>query len=161
MLNVITIGGRLTKDPELRTTQSGVSVCSFSVAVERDYAPEGQKKETDFFDVVVWRQTAEFVSKYFHKGDMIMVSGRMESRKYTGNDGIERKVWEIQNASAYFGGNKKDGSGQTGGYQSPADYYAQQGQYGAQSAPAQAPAQPQYTQPQFNELDDDDGELPF
>ena len=156
MLNVITIGGRLTKDPELRTTQTGVSVCSFSVAVERDFAAQGQQKETDFFDCVVWRQGAEFVSKYFHKGDMILVTGRMQSRDWTDNNGVKRKAWEIQNASAYFGGNKKDGSGQAGGYQSPADYYAQQGQYGAQSAPAPAPAQQQFT-----ELDEDDGELPF
>ena len=156
MLNVITIGGRLTKDPELRTTQAGVSVCSASVAVERDYAPEGQKKETDFFECVFWRQSAEFVSKWFHKGDMILVTGRMQSRDWTDKDGNNRRSWEIQNAQPYFGGNKKDGSGQTGGYQSPADYYAQQGQYGAQSAPAAAPPQQQFT-----ELDDDDGELPF
>ena len=154
MLNVITIGGRLTKDPELRTTQAGVSVCSASVAVERDYAPEGQKKETDFFDCVFWRQSAEFVSKWFHKGDMILVGGRMQSRKYTGNDGIERRVWELAVDNTYFGGSKKDSSG--GGGQSAADYYASQGQYGAQSAPAAA--QPQQ---QFTELDDDDGELPF
>lgn len=153
MLNHIDIGGRLTRDPELRYTQSQVAVCSFSVAVERDYAPQGQQKETDFFDCVVWRQGAEFVSKYFHKGDMILVGGRMQSRKYTGNDGIERRVWELAVDNTYFGGSKKDSSG---GGQSAADYYASQGQYGAQSAPAAA--QPQQ---QFTELDDDDGELPF
>ena len=156
MLNVITIGGRLTKDPELRTTQTGVSVCSASVAVERDYAPEGQKKETDFFDCVFWRQSAEFVSKWFHKGDMILVTGRMQSRDWPDKDGNNRRSWEIQNAQPYFGGNKKDGNSQSGGGQSPADYYAQHGQYGAQSAPAAAPPQQQFT-----ELDDDDGELPF
>ena len=153
MLNHINIGGRLTRDPELRYTQSQVAVCSFSVAVERDYAPQGQQKETDFFECVVWRQGAEFVSKYFHKGDMILVGGRMQSRKYTGNDGIERRVWELAVDNTYFGGSKKDSSG---GGQSAADYYASQGQYGAQSAPAAA--QPQQ---QFTELDDDDGELPF
>lgn len=162
MLNDIAISGRLTKDPELRTTPNGVSVCAYSVAVERDYAPQGQQKETDFFECIAWREGAEFVSKYFHKGDMITVKGRMESRKYTGNDGIERKVWELKVDRSYFGGNKKDGSGQSGGYQNPADYYAQQGQYGAQSYPQTAQQAPAQAQQQFTELDDDDdGELPF
>ena len=159
MLNVITIGGRLTKEPELRTTQTGISVCGFSVAVERDFAAQGQQKETDFFDCVAWRQGAEFVSKYFHKGDMILVTGRMQARDWTDNNGNKRRAWEIQVDHSYFGGSKKDGNGQTGGYQNPADYYAQQGQYGAQSAPAPTTAPPQQ---QFTELDDDDdGELPF
>ena len=117
MLNHIDIGGRLTRDPELRYTQSQVAVCSFSVAVERDYAPQGQQKETDFFDCVVWRQGAEFVSKYFHKGDMILVGGRMQSRKYTGNDGIERRVWELAVDNTYFGGSKKDSGGEPAPYQ--------------------------------------------
>ena len=92
MLNHIDIGGRLTRDPELRYTQSQVAVCSFSVAVERDYAPQGQQKETDFFDCVVWRQGAEFVSKYFHKGDMILVGGRMQSRKYTESSAVSGRL---------------------------------------------------------------------
>ena len=161
MLNVISIAGRLTKDPELRYTQNQIAVCSYSVAVERDYAAQGQQRETDFFDCVAWRQSGEFVSKYFHKGDMIIVTGRMQARDWTDNNGNKRRSWEIQVDHNYFGGSKSDSqsSGQSG--QSAADYYAQHGQYGAQSAPAQAPAQPQYTQQQFTELDDDDGELPF
>ena len=156
MLNVITIGGRLTKEPELRTTQTGISVCGFSVAVERDFAAQGQQKETDFFDCVAWRQGAEFVSKYFHKGDMILVTGRMQARDWTDNNGNKRRSWEIQVDHNYFGGSKSDNSQSSGGGQSAADYYASQGQYGAQSAPAAAPPQQQFT-----ELDDDDGELPF
>ena len=157
MLNRIVIMGRLTRDPELRRTQSGVAVTTITVAVDRDYqSRDAQEKQTDFIDVVAWRSTAEFVSKYFHKGDMILVGGRMQSRKYTGNDGIERRIWELAVDNTYFGGSKKDSGG--GGGQSAADYYASQGQYGAQSAPAAA--QPQQQQ-QFTELDDDDGELPF
>ena len=161
MLNVISIAGRLTKDPELRYTQNQIAVCSYSVAVERDYAAQGQQRETDFFDCVAWRQSGEFVSKYFHKGDMIIVTGRMQARDWTDNNGNKRRSWEIQVDHNYFGGSKSDSqsSGQSG--QSAADYYAQHGQYGAQSAPAPATAQPQYTQQQFTELDDDDGELPF
>ena len=156
MLNVITIAGRLTKDPDLRYTQNQVAVCSYSVAVERDYAGQGQQRETDFFDCVAWRQGGEFVSKYFHKGDMIIVTGRMQARDWTDNNGNKRRSWEIQVDHNYFGGNKSDNT-QSGGSQSPADYYAQHGQYGAPSAPAAAPQQQQ----QFTELDDDDGELPF
>ena len=151
MLNTITIAGRLTKDPELRYTQNQIAVYSYSVAVERDYAAQGQQRETDFFDCVAWRQGGEFVSKYFHKGDMIIVTGRMQARDWTDNNGNKRRSWEIQVDHNYFGGSKSDNqsSGQSG--QSAADYYAQHGQYGAQSAPAPAPAQPQYTQQQFTE----------
>ena len=159
MLNVITIGGRLTKEPELRHTQNDIAVCGFSVAVERDFAGQGQQKETDFFECVAWRQGAEFVSKYFHKGDMILVTGRMQARDWTDNNGNKRRAWENQVDHSYFGGSKKDGNG--GGGQSAADYYAQQGQYGAQSYPQMAQAAPAPTQQQFTELDDDDGELPF
>ena len=163
MLNDIVIMGRLTKDPELRYTQAQVAVCSFSVAVERDYAPQGQKRETDFFDCVAWRQSGEFVSKYFHKGEMIAVKGRMQMRDWTDDNGNKRRNWELQVDSNYFCGNKSDSQNSGQGGQSAADYYAQHGQYGAASAPppAAAPAQPQYTQQQFTELDDDDGDLPF
>ena len=83
MLNHIVIMGRLTREPELRTTQSGVNVASFSVAVDRDFGGrDGGERQTDFFDVSAWRQTGEFVSKYFHKGSMIIVSGRMQSRRF-------------------------------------------------------------------------------
>ena len=158
MLNVISIAGRLTKDPELRYTQNQIAVCSYSVAVERDYAGPDQKRETDFFDCVAWRQGAEFVSKYFHKGEMIVVTGRMQARDWTDNSGNKRRSWEIQVDHNYFGGSKSDGQSSSG--QSAADYYAQHGQYGAPSAPAPAPA-PAPAQQQFTELDDDDGDLPF
>lgn len=184
VLNLISIAGRLSKDPELRYTQSQVAVCSFGVAVERDFAQQGQQREVDWFDVVAWRQGAEFVSKYFHKGDMIIVMGRMQARDWTDQNGNKRRSWEIQADHCYFGGSKSDSQGngqsQYQGYQNPGNaggYYAQQGQYGAPpqgqyAAPPQygAPPQqpygapaPQYggIQQQFTELDDDDGELPF
>ena len=92
MLNHITIMGRLTRDPELRRTGSGIAVASFTVAVDRDFAPDGQEKETDFIDCVAWRQTGEFVSKYFSKGSMIVVSGRLQLRNWTDKDGNKRRT---------------------------------------------------------------------
>ena len=87
MLNHITIMGRLTRDPELRRTGSGVAVASFTVAVDRDYAADGQERETDFIDCVAWRNTGEFVSKYFTKGSMAVVSGRLQIRSWSDKDG--------------------------------------------------------------------------
>jgi len=113
MLNHITIMGRLTRDPELRYTQSQVPVASFTVAVERDYAQGGQR-ETDFIDCVAWRQTGEFVSKYFQKGGMIVVDGRLQSRHWEDRDGNKRVNWEINADRCYFGEAKRE-SGYTGG----------------------------------------------
>lgn len=95
MLNQIIIMGRLTRDPELRRTQSGTAVCSFSVAVDRDFKSQSGEKETDFIDVVAWRQTGEFVSKYFTKGRMIVVSGSLQSRKWQDRNGQNRISWEV------------------------------------------------------------------
>lgn len=113
MLNDITIMGRLTRDPELRFTQSGTPVASFTVAVERDYAQNGEKA-TDFIDCVAWRQSGEFVSRYFCKGDMICVSGRLESRRWQDRDGNNRVSWEINTAHSYFCGSKRDNQGGAG-----------------------------------------------
>ena len=159
MLNSISIAGRLSKDPELRTTQSGVSVASFTVAVERDFSAQGQQRDVDWFDCVAWRQGGEFVSKYFHKGDMIIVTGRMQSRDWTDNQGNKRRSWEIQVDHSYFGGSKSDSqsSGQSYGSQG-GGYYAQQGQYQGGGRTATSP--PDVTPSPYEELDDD-GELPF
>ena len=109
MLNHIVVMGRLTRDPELRTTQSGVNVASFTVAVDRDFGGrDGAERQTDFFDCAAWRQTGEFVSKYFQKGRMIVVSGRMQSRKYQDREGNNRTAWEIQADNVYFGDSKRD-----------------------------------------------------
>lgn len=159
MLNSISVAGRLSKDPELRTTQSGVSVASFTVAVERDFSSQGQQREVDWFDCVAWRQGGEFVSKYFHKGDMIIVTGRMQSRDWTDNNGNKRRNWEIQVDHSYFGGSKSDSQsgGQSYGSQG-GGYYAQQGQYQGGARTASHP--PDVSPSPYEELEDD-GELPF
>ena len=105
MLNHITIMGRLTRDPELRKTQSGVSVAAFTVAVDRDYSSGGEK-QTDFIDCVAWRGTAEFVSKYFNKGSMAVVSGRLEMRKWRDKNDQNRISAEVIADSVYFGESK-------------------------------------------------------
>ena len=107
MLNHITIMGRLTKDPELRRTGSGIAVASFRVAVDRDYAQSGQQRKTDFIDCVAWRQAGEFVAKYFRKGSMIVVEGRLEMRTWEDRDGIRHTSAEINVENAYFGESKR------------------------------------------------------
>ena len=114
MLNHITIMGRLTHNPEMRTTQSGVAVASFTLAVDRDFGGrDGGEKQTDFIDCTAWRHTAEFVSKYFSKGRMAVVSGRLQIDNYTDNDGNKRKSAKVVADNIYFGDSKKDGA--TGG----------------------------------------------
>lgn len=109
MLNNIVIMGRLTKSPELRRTESGIAVTSFTIACERDYAPQGGEKETDFIDVVCWRSTAEFVEKYFTKGRMAVVTGRLQIRGWTDKEGNKRRSAEILADHIYFGDSKRDG----------------------------------------------------
>ena len=114
MLNHITIMGRLTHDPEMRSTQSGVAVASFTLAVDRDFGgKDGGEKQTDFIDCTAWRHTAEFVSKYFSKGRMAVVSGRLQIDNYTDNDGNKRRSAKVIADNIYFGDSKKDGA--TGG----------------------------------------------
>ena len=115
MLNRITLMGRLTHDPELRKTQSGVSVCSFSIAVDRDYKAQNGEKETDFIDIVTWRATADFVSKFFTKGRMAVVEGRLQNRDWVDKDKNKRRSAEVIADNVYFGDSKpKDGSGDNG-----------------------------------------------
>ena len=164
MLNHITIMGRLTRDPELRRTGSGVAVASFTVAVDRDFGGrDGGEKETDFIDCVAWRQTGEFVSKYFTKGRMIVVSGRLQIRSWTDKDGNKRRTAEVVADNCYFGDSKRDsdsgssyGGNTYGGNSYGNAYSAPAGNnYGGYSAPAGAPAS------DFAMLDDDDAQLPF
>ena len=158
MLNHIVIMGRLTRDPELRSTQSGVSVASFTVAVDRDFGGrDGGEKQTDFIDCVAWRQTGEFVSKYFHKGSMIVVSGRLQSRKWQDREGNNRTNWEIQADNVYFGESRSSSgsySRDDNGYSNSS--YSNSGNSGSYDGGRQnsAPAPSA-----FAELDD--GELPF
>lgn len=106
-INRVVLMGRLTKAPELKTTGSGVSVTSFSIAVDRNYVKAGEERKADFFDVVAWRSTAEFVVRYFNKGDMIAVEGQLQTRTYEANDGTTRKVVEVNADNVSFTGEKK------------------------------------------------------
>ena len=160
MLNHITIMGRLTRDPELRRTGSGVAVASFTVAVDRDFASrESGERETDFIDCVAWRQTGEFVSKYFTKGRMAVVSGRLQIRSWTDKDGNKRRTAEVVADNVYFGDSRRDGdagNSSYGGNTYGGNSYAAPAapSYGSYSAPA-APAS------DFAMLSDDDAQLPF
>ena len=139
MLNHIVLMGRLVRDPELRRTQSGTAVTSFTLAVERDYSADSSNKQTDFIDIVAWKNTAEFVSRYFTKGRMAVVNGRLQIRDWTDRDGDKRRTAEVIAESVYFGDSKRDQteSDNTAAYTSPV------------------------TASEFEELDDDDGDLPF
>ena len=148
MLNKIIIMGRLTRDPELRRTQSGLPVTSFSLAVDRDFKGQNGERETDFIDVVAWRATAEFVSKYFTKGRMAVVEGRLQLRDWTDRDGNKRRAAEVVAENVYFGESKRDGQG--GGYDAPSYAPPVSGGY----APAAGGNQ-------FAEIDEEDGDLPF
>lgn len=147
MLNHITLMGRLTRDPELRYTQSGTAVASFSLAVERDFGSrDGGERQTDFIDCVAWRQTGEFVSKYFSKGSMAAVSGRLQIRDWNDREGNKRRSAEVVVDNVYFCESKKsrDNSAGNTGASAPSGY---------RQAAASGSA--------FAELDDGDGELPF
>ena len=183
MLNHIVLMGRLTRDVELRYTQSQIPVASMRIAVDRDFG-RGDERQTDFIDVVAWRQTAEFVNKYFHKGSMIVVSGRLQMREWTDRDGNKRTSAEVVADNVYFGesrrdsgGDRQDGGYGNGGYGGGNNYGGSNnyggnnndggnnsyggGNYGSsrQSAPARndAPAGGS----SFAEFDDGEGELPF
>lgn len=116
MLNHIVMMGRLTRDPELRQTGSGTSVASFTIAVDRDRKTAEGEKETDFIDVVAWRHTAEFVSKFFTKGKLAVVSGRLQMLSWTDKDGNKRRTAEIVAENVYFGDNKKDTADSNSGF---------------------------------------------
>ena len=153
-MNQITIMGRLTRDPELRYTQNNTPVASFSLAVDRRFAPkDGGERQTDFIDVVAWRQTGEFVSRYFVKGQMALVTGTLQIRDWTDKDGNKRRTAEVVAENVYFTESKKSREASLGRVE-PRDDYG--------SAPSPSPS---YSTPvtgsDFEELDLDDGDLPF
>lgn len=151
MLNKVFLQGRLVADPELRQTPAGVSVATFRIAVDRDFKnKETGEKEADFVTIVAWRNTAEFVSRYFQKGRMAIVEGRLAMRNYTDRDGNKRTAAEVVADNIYFGDSRRDS--ESGGF--------------SYSAPAPSYNAPNYGTPassgdQFAELSEDDGELPF
>ena len=150
MLNRIIIMGRLTKDPELRRTANGTAVTSFSLAVERDFKGQNGEKETDFIDVVAWRNTAEFVSQYFTKGRMAIVEGRLQMRDWKDQNGNNRRAAEVVADNVYFGDSKRDGAAPMG---NPMGGSAPMGGYNR----APAGGMPST----FAEIEEEDGELPF
>lgn len=154
MLNVAAIMGRLTADPELKNTQSGVSVTSFTLAVDRSYAKAGAERQTDFINVVAWRSTAEFVCKYFTKGQMMAVSGPIQTRNYEDKNGNKRTAFEIVANDVSFTGSKRESGGSAGSsYES-----APAAQRPAFSEPA--PAYSSGSNEDFEEILGDD-DLPF
>lgn len=149
MLNQISLMGRLTRDPELRYTQSGTPVASFSLAVDRDFASkESGERQTDFIDVVAWRQTGEFVSKYFQKGSMAVVTGRLQIRDWQDKEGNKRRSAEVVADNVYFGESKRSRDGD-GSYRENAPR--------SSGSPYDGPSKSSG----FAELGDGDGELPF
>ena len=171
MLNHIVVMGRLTRDPELRRTGSGIAVTSFTVAVDRDFAPkDGSERETDFIDCVAWRSTGEFVSKYFTKGSMAVVSGRLQIRSWTDKDGNKRRTAEIVADNVYFGESTRNDQ-HSGSYNASAgygnnSYSAPAPNYGSFGSAPAAPGYGNYSAPSapasdFAMLEDDDAQLPF
>lgn len=134
MLNKVFMQGRLVADPELRHTPNGVAVASFRIAVDRDFKDKSGERQADFVNVIAWRATAEFVSKFFSKGRMAIVEGKLQSRNYEDKDGNKRYALEVIADNVYFGDSKKDQA---------------------------AEKEPEFQPPQFTEYQDDDGDLPF
>ena len=160
MLNHITIMGRMVRDPELRRTGSGVAVTSFTLAVDRDYNPkDGAEKETDFIDCNAWRGTAEFVSKYFSKGSMAIVSGRLQIRTWTDKEGNKRRSAEVVADSVYFGDSKKSSDGNST-YQAPNSSHGNENPY-AETEALINQYQQQGMPSDFAMLEGDDAQLPF
>ena len=161
MLNHIVLMGRLTRDPELRRTGSGVPVTTFTLAVDRDFGGnrETGERETDFIDIVTWRNTAEFVSKYFTKGRMAVVSGRLQIRNWNDKDGNKRRSAEVVADNVYFGDSKRDGAagGFDHSYAAPSGYEPQSfGGYGQSAPTISGPAVSDFAM-----LEDDNSDLPF
>lgn len=148
-MNVVAIMGRLTYDPELKATPSGVSVLRFQIAVDRNYTPKNQERQADFIDCVAWRSTAEFISKYFHKGSMIALTGSIQTGNYTDKNGDQRKAVDVVVSEASFCGSKNEGN-------PPQLASAQPPQY---TAPPQSYASADASD--FEEIIDDDDDLPF
>ena len=150
MLNHITIMGRMVRDPELRRTGSGIAVASFTLAVDRDFkAGNSGEKEVDFIDCVAWRQAGEFVSKYFSRGRMAVVSGRLQIRSWNDKDGNKRRTAEVVADNVYFADSKSEPSSTAPQASAPASY------------DALAYSAPNYPASDFQMLDDDDAQLPF
>ena len=157
MLNVVAIMGRLVADPELRTTPAGHSVCSFRIACDRSYVQQGQERQADFIDIVAWRQQADFVSKYFQKGSMIAVEGRLQTRNYQDKNSNSRTAVEVVANNISFAGAKRQDGQRAPSYEQQTTSHVQQAK-AAQNAP-----QPAYTQGSMDDFAviNDNDDLPF
>lgn len=158
MLNRVVIMGRLVAEPELKTTGSGISVCSFCVAVDRNYVKQGTERQTDFINVVAWRQTAEFLCKYFGKGQLIALEGSLQSRTYQDRDGNNRSVTEVIADNVFFTGDRRDraSNGSYGNYGVPIPQEPPL----QNSSPVSAGTYSSGVPEDFEELPEDD-DLPF
>lgn len=160
MLNVVALMGRLVADPELRTTQSGNSVCTFRVAVDRSYASRGEERQADFITVTAWRKTAEFVSRYFQKGSMISVHGRLETRQYQDKNSNNRTATEVLAAEVGFCGPKTADKPTTASYEKQTTPNHVREAKAAHSAPQQSQSYAQGSADDFAEISDAD-DFPF
>ena len=159
MLNVVAIMGRLVADPELRTTPQGTNVCSFRIACDRNFVRQGEQRQADFIDIVAWDRQAEFVCRYFQKGSLIVVDGRLQSRQYQDKTGANRTAVEVVANNINFAGPKSSNAGDGNGYQNAAPSY----QNAAPARPAAVEAAPSYSAgnaDDFAVIDDSD-DLPF
>ena len=121
MLNEVILMGRLTRDPDVRMTQNGTTAANFALACERDYAPQGQDRETDFFDIVAFGKTADFAGQYFAKGQLVAVKGRLQQRDWTDKQGNKRRTTEILADRCYFADKRQDRDASSGGFQQMPD----------------------------------------
>lgn len=159
MLNVVAIQGRLTHDPELKTTYNGTNVCSFRIAVDRSYAPHGEERQTDFITVTAWRKAAEFVCKYFQKGSMIAIEGSLQTRQYQDQQGSNRTVVEIVASNVSFCGGKAAEKPAAASYEEQTANNVQEAN-AAHSAPQQPQSYAQGSNDDFAEISDTDN-FPF
>lgn len=159
MLNVVALMGRLVYDPELKTTQNGTNVCSFRIAVDRSFARKGEERKVDFIDVTAWRQTAEFVSKYFQKGSMIAIEGSLQTCQYQDKNGNNRTATEVLASQASFCGGKATEKPAVHDFDQQTEKYAREAN-AAHSAPQAVPAYEQGNMDDFATISDD-GDLPF
>lgn len=159
MLNIVALIGRLTHDPELKTTPNGVSVCSFRIACERSYSSKGEERKADFFTITAWRQTAEFVCKYFQKGSMIAIEGSLQTRQYQDQQGSNRTVVEIVANNVSFCGGKAAEKSATASYEKQTENHVREAN-AAHSAPQQPQSYAQGGVDDFAEISDAD-EIPF
>ena len=151
MLNRVILMGRLTAEPDYRTTQSGATFARFTLAVDRDFSGQGAERKTDFLDVVVWRNTADFVSKYFHKGQLVAVQGSIQVSNYTDREGNKRRSWDIVADQVYFAEGKRDNANQQNNY----DY----SRYDRMTPPPVQNQQPSYNEPANSYSSGDEGDF--